>query len=154
MSEPLALRALRLPGFIFKVIAKIYMFVQLTPSLALFKLTEGVIFMEKQEPKIFRLSQLPWRLARSVFSILIAILYIVPVTTPVWLLYVWTKGFKNVPVARFVLKKVLRLPEDGRLGKYFWMEGASLNLASKLLVYFVCIMIVAVTVQKHQKKFG
>lgn len=53
MTEPLALTALRLPYFLFKILTRLYIGATIFPAKIVYKLTHRIIFFTDHEPYKF-----------------------------------------------------------------------------------------------------
>jgi hypothetical protein len=154
MSEPLALKALKLPALIFKILATFYIRISLIPTNILYSVSRPLFFTNAPEPKYIRSSQLVHRLLRSLFAILITIAFWIPSCFPIVVLRLWLNGIKNSPIAIFVFSKIFRVSEEGKLGKYLNLGSANISLGSRLFIYGVVLMIISFIVERKLKRYG
>ena len=77
---------------------------------------------------------------RDTLSILITVLYLWGSTISIQMCYLWIKGVNNVPFLKKYLEKTLKIQSEGTMGKLLYADGASINLASKIIIYSLCVV--------------
>lgn len=154
MSEPLALKALKLPSMLGNLFARIYIRVVFAPSIILFKLSHKMLFRYEREPKEFKMNMLGHRLLRGLMSMLITITFFAAASIPLFIMNMWVYGIKSSPLVKFVIMKVMRLKTEENLGDIVNTDKANLSLGSKILIYGACLLVIGFMIDRMVRKFG
>lgn len=158
MSEPIALKVLKLPSWIIKKVAYVYKTVVFLPTNCLYYLGKGIVSSEQADldSVVFQTKQTPRRLVRGLFSVLLSFVFLLTTLMPLWLCYVWMQGIKHSQIILNTLKKTLgekllaQAIEKGLVN----IEKANLSTISKILIYGVCLMSIFLSSKGQMKKYG
>lgn len=174
-NEPLALKVLKLPNFIFKRLMNLYFSMLLFPSKLIFLIFEEYLINKKcTEMEYYRNNALQ----RGIISLIIFTLYIIPIFSGLILTLIWDFGSKRISeILRFDIEKIHKqfyytvswllnktpyfdfpsklikaIQED--IENNTFGDPTNLSFRTRAIIYFVMALTGLFLVQDHLKRSG